>query len=160
MKIIKEQNEVNGEKEQGRESSLGWLRKLELRGSWKWVCPASLEWNALVCPTSTTRVVTVGSSGVNLTRASILLEKEMAIHSRILAWRIPWTRSLVHYHLWGLTESDKIEVTCCSSSSRIPPLETASFISHRKQWSCQVKVYLFALSQNKQESKCHQFAFA
>ena len=65
-----------------------------------------------------------------------------------------------------LTESDKIEVTCSSSSSSnsssisVPPLETASFISHRKQCSCQVKVYFFALSQNKQESKCHQFAFA
>ena len=27
--------------------------------------------------------------------ASFLLEKEMATHSSILAWRIPWVRSLV-----------------------------------------------------------------
>ena len=30
------------------------------------------------------------------------LEKEMAIHSSILAWRIPWTeRSLAGYSPWG-----------------------------------------------------------
>ena len=39
------------------------------------------------------------------------LEKEMAIHSSILAWRIPGTGSLVGCHLWGLTESDTTEVT-------------------------------------------------
>ena len=33
------------------------------------------------------------------------LEKEMATHSRILAWRIPWT-SLVGYSPWGHKESD------------------------------------------------------
>ena len=33
------------------------------------------------------------------------LEKGMAIHSSILAWRIPW-RSLMGYNPWGLTESD------------------------------------------------------
>ena len=30
----------------------------------------------------------------------IPLEKEMATHSNILAWRIPWT-SLVGYSAWG-----------------------------------------------------------
>ena len=29
------------------------------------------------------------------------LKKEMASHSSILAWEIPWTRSLVGYSLWG-----------------------------------------------------------
>ena len=29
------------------------------------------------------------------------LEWEMATHSTILAWRIPWIRSLVGYSLWG-----------------------------------------------------------
>ena len=29
------------------------------------------------------------------------LEKEMATHSSILAWRIPWTEELVEYSLWG-----------------------------------------------------------
>ena len=34
------------------------------------------------------------------------LEKGMATHSIILAWRIPWTESLVGYSPWGLKESD------------------------------------------------------
>ena len=38
------------------------------------------------------------------------LEKEMAIHSRILAWRIPGTAELVGCHLWG-AESDTTDVT-------------------------------------------------
>ena len=39
------------------------------------------------------------------------LEKEMATHSSILAWRIPGTGSLVGCHLWGHTELDTTEVT-------------------------------------------------
>ena len=38
------------------------------------------------------------------------LEKEMAPHSSVLAWRIPWG-SLVGCRLWGHTESDTTEVT-------------------------------------------------
>ena len=38
------------------------------------------------------------------------LEKGMATHSSILAWRIPCTeRSLVGYSPWGHKESDKTE---------------------------------------------------
>ena len=48
------------------------------------------------------------------------LEKGKAIHSSVLAWRIPWTgepgglqshgqRSLVGYHLWDHKESDTTE---------------------------------------------------
>ena len=39
------------------------------------------------------------------------LEKEMATHSSVLAWRIPGTGSLVGCHLWGLTELDTTEAT-------------------------------------------------
>ena len=39
------------------------------------------------------------------------LEKEMATHSSVVAWRIPGTGSLVGCHLWGCTESDTTEVT-------------------------------------------------
>ena len=39
------------------------------------------------------------------------LEKEMATHSTVLAWRIPGTGSLVGCHLWGRTESDTTDVT-------------------------------------------------
>ena len=37
------------------------------------------------------------------------LETEMATHSSILAWRIPWTRSLVGYSPQGCKESDTTE---------------------------------------------------
>ena len=39
------------------------------------------------------------------------LEKEMATHSSVLAWRIPGTGSLVGCCLWGRTESDRTEAT-------------------------------------------------
>ena len=39
------------------------------------------------------------------------LEKEMATHSSVLAWRIPGTGSLVGCSPWGRTESDTTEVT-------------------------------------------------
>ena len=39
------------------------------------------------------------------------LEKEMATHSSVLAWRIPGMGSLVGYCLWGHTELDTTEVT-------------------------------------------------
>ena len=39
------------------------------------------------------------------------LEKEMATHSSILAWRIPGTGSLVGYRLQGRTESDMTKAT-------------------------------------------------
>ena len=37
------------------------------------------------------------------------LEKEMATHSSILAWRIPWMEDLAGYSPWGHKESDKTE---------------------------------------------------
>ena len=39
------------------------------------------------------------------------LEKEMAIHSSVLAWRIQGWGSLVGCCLWGRTELDMTEVT-------------------------------------------------
>ena len=39
------------------------------------------------------------------------LEKEMATHSSVLAWRIPGRGSLVGCRLWGRIESDTIEAT-------------------------------------------------
>ena len=39
------------------------------------------------------------------------LEKEMATHSGVLAWRIPGVGELVGCRLWGHTESDMTEVT-------------------------------------------------
>ena len=40
------------------------------------------------------------------------LEKGLAIHSSILAWRIP--QSLVGYSSWGYKESDMAEMTSTS----------------------------------------------
>ena len=37
------------------------------------------------------------------------LEKAMASHSSTLAWKIPWTKSLVGYSPWGHEESDTTE---------------------------------------------------
>ena len=39
------------------------------------------------------------------------LEEEVATHSSILAWRIPWTDDSSGYSLWGCKESDMTEVT-------------------------------------------------
>ena len=36
----------------------------------------------------------------------VSLEKEMATHSRILAWEIPWSKGHVGCCLWGLKEQD------------------------------------------------------
>ena len=44
------------------------------------------------------------------------LEKEMATHSSVLAWRVPGTGSLVGCRLWGRTESDTTERLSSSSS--------------------------------------------
>ena len=39
------------------------------------------------------------------------LEEEMATLSSILAWKIPWKRSLVGYRPWGHKESHMTEAT-------------------------------------------------
>ena len=39
------------------------------------------------------------------------LEKEMATHSSVLAWRTQGRGSLVGCHLWGPTEADMTEAT-------------------------------------------------
>ena len=37
------------------------------------------------------------------------LEKEMAIHSSTIAWKIPWTEEPGNYSPWGRKESDTTE---------------------------------------------------
>ena len=39
------------------------------------------------------------------------LEKEMATHSSVLAWRVPGMGEPVSCHPWGRTESDTTEAT-------------------------------------------------
>jgi len=50
-------------------------------------------------------------SNVTLTFHFHALEKEMAAHSTVLAWRIPGTGDLVGCRLWGRTGSDTTEAT-------------------------------------------------
>ena len=50
-------------------------------------------------------------SGFTFTFHFHALEKEMATHSSVLAWRIQGLWSLVGCRLWGRTESDTTEVT-------------------------------------------------
>ena len=47
--------------------------------------------------------------GFDLWIRKISLEKGMATHSSILAWRIPWTGELEDYSPWGHKESDTTE---------------------------------------------------
>ena len=44
------------------------------------------------------------------------LEKGMATHSSILAWRIPWTKSLAGYSPWGCKELNTNELLTLSIS--------------------------------------------
>ena len=53
----------------------------------------------------------VAKSDFTFTFCFHALEKEMATHSSVLAWRIPGTGSLVGCRLWGRTELDTTEVT-------------------------------------------------
>ena len=45
------------------------------------------------------------------------LEKQMATHSSILAWRIPWTEETGWYSPWNLKESDMTEWLTLSLST-------------------------------------------
>ena len=46
------------------------------------------------------------------------LEKEMTTHPSILAWRLPWTRSLVGYSPWGCKELNMTEQLTLSSINK------------------------------------------
>ena len=48
-----------------------------------------------------------------------LLEKEMATHSSILAWKIPWTEEPGGLPSMGRTESDTTETTKLSKASLV-----------------------------------------
>ena len=65
-------------------------------------------WWAAVCVVAKSQTQL---SGFTFTFHFHALEKGMATHSSVLAWRIPGTWSLVGCHLWGRTESDTTEAT-------------------------------------------------
>ena len=47
------------------------------------------------------------------------LEKDMATHSSILAWRIPWTKELQSFGVHGVTKSDATEHLTLAVSLRV-----------------------------------------
>ena len=55
------------------------------------------------------RLPTMRETRVHSLGREDLLEKEMATHSSILAWRIPWTEEPGSYSPWGHKESDATE---------------------------------------------------
>ena len=55
------------------------------------------------------RLPTMRETGVQSLGWEDLLEKEMATHSSILAWKIHGQRSLVNYSPWGPEESATTE---------------------------------------------------
>ena len=59
------------------------------------------------------------------------LEKDMATHSSVLAWRIPGTGSLVGCSLWGHTESDTTEVTQQQQQLIVVTQYFLCFLAHR-----------------------------
>ena len=65
-------------------------------------------WQAVVHGVASSQT---GLSNFTFTFHFHALEKEMATHSSVLAWRTPGTGSLVDCHLWGRTESDTTEAT-------------------------------------------------
>ena len=52
----------------------------------------------------------------------------MATHSSILAWKIPWTRSLVVCSPWSCKESDMTEQPSTHTHTRYPYLEIKSVL--------------------------------
>ena len=64
---------------------------------------------------------TVWETWVRSLDQEVPLEKEMATHSSILAWKIPWTEEPVGYSPWGCKESDtteRLHFTSCLHSRR------------------------------------------
>ena len=68
------------------------------------------------------------------------LEKGMATHSSILAWRIPWTEELVGYSLWGHKELDVTEQLLLSLSSAFGYHKFVFYI-----WVCFVSKFIFII---------------
>ena len=61
------------------------------------------------------------------------LEKEMATHSSVLAWRIPGTGEPMGCHLWGRTELDTTEATQQQQQSYSTHNKAKNCTEHRKK---------------------------
>ena len=78
------------------------------------------------------------------------LEKEMATHSSVLAWRIPGMGSLMGCRLWGRTESDMTEATQQQQQQQFR-LAAFSYIVATLN-TCQISSLAFHVLQNLQLS--------
>ena len=65
--------------------------------------------NQGICYPSQLMLSTSFSISPNIHTHIYMLQKEMATHSSILAWEIPWTENLAGWSPWGCKESDKTE---------------------------------------------------
>ena len=72
-------------------------------------------------------------------------EEEMAIHSSILAWRIPWTEESGGLSPWGCKESDTTEATSHTSQLYIMIMNAVIAVSAFSK-SCTVIRILMCLS--------------
>ena len=61
---------------------------------------------------------TMQETGVRSLGLEDPLEKEMAAHSSILAWKIPCTQSLVHYRPWGRRVGHDWATSLCTINSQ------------------------------------------
>ena len=57
------------------------------------------------------------------------LEKEVATHSGILAWRIIWRENLVGYRSWGCKELDRTEQLTLSHTQIHTHIHTHTYIN-------------------------------
>ena len=79
---------------------------------WNWLCgssdPIMPIWTSLVTQ-MVKNLPAMQETQVQSLGWEDPLGKRMAIHSSILAWRIPWTEDLVGYSPWDRKESDMTE---------------------------------------------------
>ena len=92
-----------------------WIRKIPWKKAWH-PTPVLLPrkshgWRSLVGCSPWVAKSQTRLSDFTFTFHFHALEKEMATHSSVLAWRIPETGEPVGCRLWGLTESGTTEVT-------------------------------------------------
>ena len=67
---------------------------------------SGLVWASCVAPVSVNHLPAMRETWVQFLGREVPLEKEMATHSGILAWRMPWTEEPGRLHFMGLQESD------------------------------------------------------
>ena len=76
------------------------------------------------------------------------LEEDMAAHSSVLAWRLPWTESLVGYSPWGRKETDTKNSTAVQVLFYFGEIKTpCHFIYYRDMCVCMC-IYVYGHNLN------------